>query len=477
MPTSGRIDHVVVLMLENRSFDHLFGFRPGVNGLKGDESNRAKPPDPTSQAYVVDNQAPFAVLVGQGPGHSFNAANWQQYNNKSGPAPGFPAANNGFVHSYLLELQSDHVPHPTPDQVRVVMQSFAPGRLPALHALADAFCLCDNWYSEVPGPTQPNRLYLHAATSAGYAHNDWSKIFPVHTIYNNLQDAGLTWATYEVDSNEVREFSQVNGQTENFKKYDDSFDDDVQAGKLANYVFLVPRFFDTHDQRANSQHAPQDARYGDNLIADVYESLRGNADLWAKTALVVTYDEHGGFYDHVIPPAQGVPSPDDIPSPAPGDHAAFALPKFAFDRLGFRVPAVIASPWVAAGKVDSARYQHTSILATVKNLFGLPTFLTKRDASAKPFDHLFGELSAPRTDTPATLPRAALPHTALAVDDPNNPGNQPLDSTQQEILLGVYHMTLGSQPHALAPAALPRTQAEASAFIQSCFARHFKAKH
>lgn len=104
----------------------------------------------------------------------------------------------------------------------------------------------------------------------------------------------------------------------------------------------MPRFF-SKDQPANSQHAPQDARYGDNLIADVYDTLRSNADVWMKSALIVTYDEHGGFYDHVVPPSNGIPSPDGINSPPPGDSASW-VPKFGFDRLGMRVPAVIASP-------------------------------------------------------------------------------------------------------------------------------------
>src|SRR5262249_1549578 len=284
------------------------------------------------------------------------------------------------------------VRHPTPQEIRVVMESFAPGRLPSIEALADAFCLCDNWYSEVPGPTQPNRLYVHAATSAGYNFNEWSHIFDFRTIYNSLQDAGRTWATYDFDNNEVREFSQVNKQESCFRVFTDSFQSDVKSGALPNYSFIVPRFFNK-EQPANSQHAPQDARYGDNLVADVYEALRSNPTVWQKSALIVTYDEHGGFYDHVIPPSDNVPNPDGINAPPPGNKASW-VQSFSFDRLGFRVPTIIASPWVAKGKVDSTRYQHTSILATLKALFGLPEFLTRRDASARPFDGLFAELKA-----------------------------------------------------------------------------------
>ena len=476
MAGTQRIQHVVVLMLENRSFDHIFGYRPGVNGLGGSEFNLIEPTKPISEhnpAYYVSNGAPFAVPVGQGPGHSFADANVQQFNNKNGPARGFPARNSGFVRSYQTELLfADRVRHATPGEVRVVMEAFAPGRLPSIDALADAFCVCDNWYSEVPGPTQPNRLYMHAATSAGYALNDWSHIFDFRTIYNNLQDAGHSWATYDFDQNEVQEFSQVNKQKACFRDFATSFASDVQSGKLPNYSFVIPRFMNA-DSPANSQHPPQDARYGDNLIADVYEALRANVDVWQKSVLIVLYDEHGGLYDHVIPPSEGIPNPDGINSPPPGSTVSWA-PQFNFDRLGLRVPAVIASPWVAKGRVDSTRYQHTSVLATLKALFGLPSFLTKRDASANSFESLFSELSAPRTDTPETLPRATPPPITVSRDDPTHPANLPLDATQTEIVMGVHQMLRASDPRIVDGADLHMTQGDASTFVR--WAYHHMSK-
>lgn len=162
------------------------------------------------------------------------------------------------------------------------MEAFAPARLPSINALADAFCLCDNWYSAVPGPTQPNRFYMHAATSDGFALNNWQRVLDVPTIYNSLQGAGRTWTVYSFDSNEVREFSQVNQQNQNFKQFQESFTADVQQNALANYSFVISRFLNSKNSThatnglANSQHAPQDARYGDNLVADVYEALRSN---------------------------------------------------------------------------------------------------------------------------------------------------------------------------------------------------------
>jgi phospholipase C len=476
MAGTQRIQHVVVLMLENRSFDHIFGYRPGVNGLSGHEFNLIDPTKGVSDhnpAFYVSNGAPFAVPVGQGPGHSFADANVQQFNNKNGPARGFPARNSGFVRSYQTELvYADRVRHATPGEIRVVMEAFAPGRLPSIDALADAFCVCDNWYSEVPGPTQPNRLYMHAATSAGYALNDWSHVFDFRTIYNNLQDAGCSWATYDFDQNEVQEFSQVKKQKACFRDFTTSFASDVQSGKLPNYSFVIPRFLNA-DSPANSQHPPQDARYGDNLIADVYDALRANQDVWQKTALIVLYDEHGGLYDHVIPPAEGIPNPDGINSPPPGVTVSWA-PHFAFDRLGLRVPAIIASPWIAKGRVDSTRYQHTSVLATLKALFGLKSFLTKRDASASSFESLFSELSAPRTDTPETLPRAALPPVSVSRDDPTHPANQPMDATQTEIVMGVHQMVRTADPQIVEGADLHMTQGDASVFVRWAYDHMYK---
>jgi phospholipase C len=228
--------------------------------------------------------------------------------------------------------------------------------------------------------------------------------------------------------------------------------------------------FNAQGAPANSQHAPEDARHGDNLIADVYNALRSNNSVWLKSAFVVTYDEHGGFYDHVAPPADNIPNPDGKNSPQPGD-ASFA-PSFKFDRLGLRVPAIIASPWIQKG-IDSTRFQHTSVLATLKELFGLPSFLTKRDESARSFASKFTSLTAARNDTPVTLPQSPVPAPAVAEDDP---ANRSLDDTQMNMLVGALHLTQGSHPQGISLANLPTTQGEASVYIRRCYESHFGKK-
>ena len=178
----------------------------------------------------MSNAEPYSISAGEGPSHSFNAVNTQLYRTSDAPAAGTIPTMDGFVQSYRDSLQSDHVQNPTADQIAVVMQAFAPGTLPALEALADNFTLCDNWFCEVPGPTMPNRMFIHMASSGGYIHNVWDHTFDQPTIYNRIEDAGKTWATYSFDQNEVKQFSQVNQKTACFKDFDTSFQADLNGG-------------------------------------------------------------------------------------------------------------------------------------------------------------------------------------------------------------------------------------------------------
>jgi phospholipase C len=417
------IQCVVALMLENRSFDHLFGAWPGASGLnQGPFSNRPNPAvkagAPGNKAISAGQPALFTVAQGQGPSHSLDGTNVQLFTAKV-VAPGTPLKpvnDRGFVQNYKTELAADGFGGPNVD-LTPVMQSFTAGQLPGLTALAQNFVLCDQWFAEVPGPTMPNRLYMHAATSVGWARNDWSLPLNSVTIYEQMQTNGRTWAVYFSDQNEVAQYTRINTERANFKLFESGFAADAAAGKLANYNFIVPRFAGSKtDGPVTSMHAPQDVRPGDQLVSDVYAALRGSPQ-WQHTLLVVTFDEHGGYFDHADPVA--AVNPDGIDSPAPGDTASFT-PTFAFDRMGLRVPTILASPYLAKGTVCSKVLQHTSILATVRKLFGIQGALTKRDAAAATFEDLF--LAAPRSDTPTTLVRKAahqkpIDATQAAPDD------------------------------------------------------------
>jgi phospholipase C len=456
------IQCVVVLMLENRSFDHLFGTWPGAAGLnQGPFSNRPNPAAmagaPNNKAINAGQPALFTVAQGQGPSHSLDGTNVQLFTAKvvASGTPLKPVNNRGFVLNYKTELAVDGVGGPNVD-LTPVMQTFTAGQLPGLTALAENFVLCDQWFAEVPGPTMPNRLYMHAATSVGWARNDWSLPLNSVTIYEQMQTSGRTWAVYFSDQNEVAQYTRINTQRANFKLFESGFAADAAAGKLANYNFIVPRFAGSKtDGPVTSMHAPQDVRPGDQLISDVYAALRSGPQ-WQHSLLIVTFDEHGGYFDHTDPVA--AVNPDGINSPAPGDTASFA-PTFAFDRMGLRVPTILASPYLAKGTVCSKVLQHTSILATVRKLFGIQGALTKRDAAAATFDDLF--LAAPRSDTPTTLARKAA-----AGQKPIDAAQAAPDDVMTEMALD-WRAVAARMPGAPQAVVAPTTQDEIHQFLRN----------
>jgi phospholipase C len=236
---------------------------------------------------------------------------------------------------------------------------------------------------------------------------------------------------------------------------------------LATYTFIEPRYVSFHEWKANDEHPPHDVRLGEYLVADVYDTLR-NSPLWEKSLLVVLYDEHGGFFDRVPPPGS-VPSPDGRKS----KH-----PPFDFTRLGVRVPAILVSPFVERGRVDSTIYEHSSLPATIKTLFNLPEGLTARDEAANTFEKNLSR-SIPRTDTPVALPVPGEPdeirhHRALLRTDAlekwrrgeveqGEMSQEPL-STFQEALVALAHW-LNKKAHGKAHAAEIQTEHEAAVHI------------
>jgi phospholipase C len=429
------IEHVVVLMLENRAFDHMLGFTPRaghlceLEGLTGNEFNYVNPFNPSSQKYFVQDGALyefFGNTISEGPPHTLQAANTQLSGHSGDPSRGRPAKNNGFVKAFIESLRetasNPRTFYATPDDIKPVMQCFAPEQLPVLGTLAREFMLCDHWFSSVPGVTLPNRLYVHAATSMGCASNSTAQTFDCKTIYNSLMDAGLSWRVYHSDVNEMLLLTQVPRSRSLMPRFE-RFETDVAASDVANYTFIVPRFIDYNlgdpgIALANDQHAPDNVRMGERLIATVYNALRGNVEIWKKCLLVVVYDEHGGFYDHVIPPS-GVPNPDGKNSVAP---------PFDFKRLGFRVPAVLISPWIGK-RLNTTVYEHASIPATLKRFFGLSSFLTQRDSAANSFEMLLAGENF-RADTPDKLPLPPLPTQEEMIER----AQRPLDSVQRELI-------------------------------------------
>lgn len=413
------VEHIVVLMLENRSFDHMLGFlytdagnaspsgQP-YEGLTGTESN----PGSAGQAVTVFRIEPTTpnayFMPGADPGEGYMATNDQLFTSDKGPAsPAEAPSMQGFVKNfaYTLGWQSREsgwsiVPGTTANDI---MGCYTPQSVPVLSALASGYAVCDHWFGSVPTETLPNRAFALAATSQGHM-DDKTRTFTAPSIFGLLGQHGVSWGIYGYDAEPLtkRTFTDIasaSGGT--IGKFAD-FRAAAAAGSLPAFSFLEPAWSST----GNSQHPNYDVAAGEQFIHDIYEALRGGAD-WPQTLLVITYDEHGGCYDHVPPPSGAVP-----PDNAAGEFG------FDFTRFGVRVPTVLVSPLIAAGTVfrvpaGSMPLDHTSVLKTVQQRWGLPS-LTSRDAAATGLADVL-TLTAPRSDdvlAGVTVPQSGGPSPA-----------------------------------------------------------------
>jgi phospholipase C len=386
-----KIEHVVVLMMENRSFDHMLGFVPGVGDLTGTESC----PSPWGDVPVSPT-ADYVLPVG--PDHTHLGILSQLAN-----------GNTGFVTAYDAAVQAARRKQPDlpADQAKAIMRCFAPERVPVLGTLAQHFVACRHWFASVPGETWPNRNYAHAATSHGQV-NIVIRPYTDRTIFELLGDNHRSWRIYHDGPAQTWAFPKlwVPFWRHHFKDMDKLWAA-IEHDELDHYSFIEP----DHgllplDKTSNNQHPDNntaakrdgsDFRAGEQLIADVYMRLRANPAVFQKTLLLVTYDEHGGFYDKVSPPA-AVP-PDQFVWQKDGN-------RFGFDRLGVRVPAVLISPWLDPATIDGPDFEHTSIVASLRALFAPGAkVLNARDGVANGFQAL-PVRAAPRTDLPAVAPEA-----------------------------------------------------------------------
>ncbi len=384
-----RIEHVIVLMLENRSYDHMLGYLPNGHGLAGDESNPVDPSDPTSEQVPVSDTSGYVTAVD--PAHDFVGVEKELFGEAGRVVS--PASMNGFVATHVEKAGGDI------EIGKTIMECFDPVKIPALTTLANEFCVCDRWFSAVPGPTWLNRFYAHAATCDGMIVDTARHDYRMKTIFDSLGENGLSWNVYYGDVPQSIILQHHWRTLDRFKRFE-TFYDDLEKGELATYSFIEPRYFDFHEWKATDQHPPHDVRLGEYLIAEVYDALR-KSRFWEKSLLVVLYDEHGGFFDRV-------PPPDSVPTP---DGKESKDPPFDFTRLGVRVPAILVSPFVEKGWVDSTVYEHSSIPATIKTLFELPEGLTARDKAANTFEKNLSR-RAPRNDTPLVLPVPGQPEEA-----------------------------------------------------------------
>jgi|HubBroStandDraft_1064217.scaffolds.fasta_scaffold03094_9 phospholipase C len=394
------INHIVQLMLENRSFDHMLGFlypkSDSFEGLAGSESNTDASGN-TVTVYQIDHTAPGAYFMpGADPGEGYSNTNEQLFGSGKPPVP--PAAtNSGFVTNFADAIAYDQRSRRSVQAGTTasdIMGVFPPAALPVLSGLAAGFAVCDHWYSSVPTETFPNRAFACAATSQGHM-NDGTASFTVPTIFGLMTAHNLTWKIYGYNQEPLtrKNFPDtVSAPDSCFGLFPD-FQSDAAAGTLPQYSFLEPSW----DSTGNNQHPNYDVSLGEQLILDVYNAVR-NGPGWNQTLLFITYDEHGGLYDHVPPPSGATP-PDNTTS-APGEFG------FDFTRFGVRVPAVLVSPLIPAGTVfrvpGPTPLDHTSVLKTIQTRWGLPA-LTQRDAAAPDVGDVLS-LTAPRTtDLPTGL--------------------------------------------------------------------------
>jgi len=436
-----KIDHVVVLMLENRSLDNVLGWlytdekpqrfvgadtTPIYQGLQTAEysnwyEGRMIPATRgTTGATGHDGIAPQPMRVpGFDPGEKYDHVTQQLFGSPSRPTTTNPPVDTratmaGFAYDYDAAYE-------TWDQLDQIMEAYTPTQLPILNGLAKAYAVSDAWHSSVPTQTNPNRAFSLCGTSLGRVNNTWDAVeqFKTKTIWNAIP-ASTSWGIYYHDIwHDEQCYTQytfpgcndalANGEIQPIA----TFYTKARDGSLPRFTYLEPKwgyglgkldgsgFYcgeflgKTFGAQGNDYHPPTWMGPGEIFVNQVYNALTSNHSAWKRTLLIITFDEHGGTYDHVDPGWGAVP-PDSNLGPD----------GFGFNRYGVRVPTLLVSPWVSAGTVfrspcETLKFDHTSILATLLKWSGVATHesgLGKRVAVAPTFDGVFTE--HPRSDVP-----------------------------------------------------------------------------
>jgi phospholipase C len=431
-----RIDHIVVLMMENRSFDHMLGYlrlsgrRPEIDGLQPDMANSyhdqsGKFPGFDGMSFGVHELQDTRMTKAQDPPHGGSSVDKQLADD-----------NQGFVQTYMDERGGPPEVHPGD-----VMGYHSDKHLPVYDHLSEKFCICDRWFSSVAGSTFPNRLYSLAGRGAGKRENDHPPIYHLPSFVRHLDGVkGVSWTTFVHDVTPIlwavdNDYPFKHLLDEHVAWFDghfrpphfaDTFLQRAAGAKLPSVSWIDPSFADLRtglmrliSPPSNDDHPPSDVAMGQALVLKLYDALASSKQ-WEKTLLVITYDEHGGFFDHVPPPAN---PPDDDPK--------------TFSRYGVRVPAIVVSPFVTRRSVSHEVFDHTSIIKTILLRFArtgntIPN-MGKRVSEAQ---HL-GVLLTEEQPRPAETPELYRP-LAHKIDAIRK------DSTHE-------HMTLGATARAAAP--------------------------
>lgn len=453
---SHALDHIVVVLFENRSLDNVLGrlYGPGDGkNFDGVIGKNLSNPIPVWAEHGADRKVvPYTVATdidspNPDSGEEYPHTNTQLYNILSeenrfkvaddmaapwnAPESGQTPTMDGFVTDYISTFTAEMGRQPTYEEYSQIMTGFTPDQVPVLNGLARTFGVFDHWFCEVPSQTFMNRSFWTAATSSGLVVNfpakKWLTGNDVETIFNRLEDHGKTWKVYvsepmQISFTGIIHYQRLKDRLATHFVPFSQFEADAANGALPDFSLIEPGLTIGHNDyhpaegRAlghgvviPSLDSPSSILGGEAFLARIYDIYRGmqsdtGCNVW-NTTLFVGWDEPGGTYDHVPPPA--VPSPD--PAGPAGEFG------FTFDRSGYRVPAIVISPWVAEGKVFNQEHRHTSLIATLREQWNLGDAFTARDAAARTFSHVF-TLETPRDPRswPVPTPR---PVPAFHEDD------------------------------------------------------------
>ena len=465
-PNLAKFDHLIVLMMENRSFDNMLGNLYGLGaaprgqhfeGVAGRNLSNPIPPDATDanrgvvpvwSGTVMDNPNPdpgeeyphvstqlFGTVI-PAANRNLAATEMSAPFNTPDPVPAVPPMN-GFVVDYINNFVRTEGRPPSFDEYSVIMQCYQPDAVPVMSTLAREFAVCDHWFCEVPSQTFTNRAFMNAASSTGavinYPYAHWVNDNNAETIFERIGAAGLSWKIY-FDEEDVFPLTVLihYPRLRNFVKTNvftmRHFFQDAKNGTLPNYAFIEPRLFVNH----NDMHPPvriaghtqrSSILAGELLIKNIYDAIRlSNSETgsnFGNTLLAITFDEHGGCYDHVPPPAA---APPDAEKPV-GQF------DFRFDRQGVRVPALLISAYIESGTIIDTNLSHTSLIKTFSDKWSLG-HLTGRDRVATNLSAAFIR-SIPRSPDqwPTVTPRTMPADLALESDS-----DHPLNELQRAVL-------------------------------------------
>jgi phospholipase C len=477
------LDHVVAVMFENRSFDNLLGrlYEPGeVASFEGVIGKDLSNPIPEwAEHRSGEGTVPYGVAQDMNtpcpdPGEEYSHVNTQIFrildeenrgkisaeSSYNTPDEGQKATMEGFLTDYASMLEAELGRAPTFAEFAQMMTGYTPEQVPVISTIARGFATFDHWFCDVPTCTFPNRSFFHAGTSSGWVIN-WppADAFPAkntaETLFDRLDAGGLIWRVYcdppcHLSATGLIHASRLRRKFASHFLSTTQFFEDAEKGELPTYSFIEPQVLgfghnDYHPPAAELFQAagvakgiadpgrveldlPSSVLAGEELLARIYNAIRNSSSPtgsnFRNTTLLVTFDEHGGTYDHVPPPAAAPPNP----KAGPGQFG------FTFDRSGVRIPTLAISAWIPEKTVVTEEHRATSLIATMRERWNLGEPLTARDASARSFAGV-NSLAEPRPqeDWPEVSPRPV----------PNGPDSLvPLDAPLGALAKGLFAAVL-----------------------------------